>query len=281
MRNLLLLCCCSLLYLPAATAANHPATDGTVQQQVASAKQLEKIETDVIRFQKSTPRVQETLEALKQAKASYIQELTASPGNVSKFRTTKAQRQMVGVYLFDLSYASVFDRKKQSKEAVEAVQQLLKTLGFNDRNVNRQYQKLVKESGTATLKTLITSYQKVLNDSFRDIATTTEGAALITEAAYGWLIEGLYVTSEIVAQQDYAPLMLYRINEHAECIKPVVDMLETVRSNPNLSKTIASSERLSVLTAISSTLKSTERISRTEVDAVRVIITKARSGILN
>jgi hypothetical protein len=75
--------------------------------------------------------------------------------------------------------------------------------------------------------------------------------------------------------------MLYRINEHAECIKPVADLLETVKSNPKLSKYVNSSEHLAVLKAISSTLKSKDQITQKEVDAVRIIISKARAAILN
>lgn len=270
-----------MLVLPvaadAASQAGKPPVNRSPSEESALA---ERIETDIIRYQKTVPKIFDTLEALKKAKASYIQELTVPTNDVSRYRTAASRRQLVGVYLFDMSYASVFDRKKQVVAALDAVQYLLKGLGISDRKVEQQYQRLVREYGSSTMKHLVMNYENILNDSLQEFAQSGDGIAMVTDAAYGWLIEGLYVTAEIVAQQNYSPLMLYRINEQAECIKPVVALLESVKSNPRLSPYVASGEYLTVLNAVSSALKTTDKISRTEVDSVRTIVTKARAQIL-
>jgi hypothetical protein len=281
MRRILLLFIFAMFPVPTVEAANHPATPASVQQPAVAEPQKQRIEAVIIRHQKSAPQIYESLEAMKKAKASYLQELTASTGKARKYHSKKSRRQMIGVYMFDMSYASVFNHKKQVKESAEAVQLLLKSLGVNDGKINQQYQRLLKEYETSTVQNLVLSYQKILNDSFREIASNEEGAALVSEAAYGWLLEWLFVTTEFIVQQNYSPQMMYIINEHAECIKPVVELMETIRNNPNLSRAVAASERLTVLTAISEKLKDAESISKREINAVRPIIGKARADIVN
>lgn len=281
MKNPVLLVICALLLLPPATTLVQATTAGPNPQKLSADQSEERIATDLSRYQASVPRIRETLEALKEEKASYLQELTASPADVRYYRTPKEQRQMVGVYLFDMTYASVFTRQSQSRASGEALQQLLKSLGFNDRQVNQEYQKLIKESEASTSQIMVNNFEDILNNYFREIAKSDEGVALIGDAAYGWLIEGLYVTLEIVAQQNYAPMMLFWINDQARGIQPVTQLLSSVNSNPRLARLITNQDERAVLTALATALQDSERISRKEIDALRVIVSKARAKFIH
>lgn len=241
----------------------------------------ERIETSVVRYQKAVPRIRDTLEGLKQARASYIRELTASPGDLPRYRNADTRRRMVGVYLFDMTYAAVFDRKKQARESADAVQELLTSLGLSDERVIRQYRKLVREYEEQSARSLADNYEKIIDDFFREMAATEQGASLVSEAAYAWAIEGLFVTTEIVAQQNYPSLMLYRINEQAEAIKPVTALLETMHNDRRMARLVAGADKLAVLRSITGALKGAKHVTPQEVDALRRIVTPARKALFN
>jgi len=230
-------------------------------------------------MEKQSPDKHLFLDQLKKAGASYFPELTAPSEQSSRYQDADKRRQMVGVYLVDMSYSIVFDKKKATLKYAQALDSLLTELGFNDKKVVAQYQKAVKDFNGPQSKKIFKDLDRLIMKSWSDILSRPGGIELAVDASYGWCIEMLYLTGEIAAQKGYDPKFLGFLSEQKEMTQTFIGVLDVFKNEPSLAKAVERDERLPVLQAISGKLQDPARITQKTVDDVRTVVTKARGEI--
>lgn len=241
---------------------------------------LAKIKAILDKTEKECPDETVLLEDMKKAGASYIPELTVDPKKADSIVDPEQQNLMVGVYLMDMTYAFVFDKKKESFKCAEAINKLLDKCGFNNKKVYKQYLLTMKKMDSPDGKKNLTDLvNKLIDNAFNDLIKTHGGFDHTIDAFYAWLIEGLYISSEIAAQSNYDPKLIGFVNEKKPVIDTINNIFEAIKDSPDLEKITEKDERIVVLSKIKNIL-SAKKIGRKEIDEVRAIVTKERAEII-
>lgn len=240
----------------------------------------EDVRKALARIEKDGPEEHEFIEKLKKAGASYYPELTAIPEKAQQYQDKEKQRMMVGVYLMDMSWAMVFGKNKDSLKYAEAIDSLLTRLGFSNKKVVRQYGKFVKDFSGPNAKKAFKKLDKAIDNSLLEILGKPDGLDLAVDATYGWIIEGLYLSTEIVAQKNYDPKFLTLLNEQKKSVKLVKDLLDTFKKNPTFAKMVERDQRLPLLEGVLNKLKAPEKVTPAVIDAIRAVVTKERADII-
>jgi hypothetical protein len=242
------------------------------------------IKKDLLRalgkLEKACPEEHVFIEKMKKAGASYFQELAAPTARAQSYTDPEKQRLMVGVYLVDMSYAMVFRKNKESLKAGEAVDVLLTKLGYNDPTIVRQYKKAVKDMETPNIRRALTDLEKEIEKALPKMIDKEDGLELAVEAAYGWLVEVLYLTTETVAQKNYDPKFLALLNEQKKSVKVIMDILDVFKKNKDLAEIVERGQRLPLLQDIARRMKSPKEMGKDDVEAIRNMVAKARAEIV-
>ncbi|MCX5794601.1 MAG: hypothetical protein NTY77_03790 [Elusimicrobia bacterium] len=229
---------------------------------------------------KESPEKHLFLDQLKKAGASYFGELTAPADQVSRYQDSDKRRQMVGVYLVDMSYAMVFDKNKDSLRYAQDMDGLLTELGFNDKKVVKQYQKAVKDFNGPESKKIFKDLDRLIVKSWSDILGRPGGLQLAVDASYGWWIEMLYLTGEIAAQKNYDPKFLGFLSQQSDTTRTFIGILDVFKNEPTLAQLVGRDERLLVLQEVAGKLKNPAQVTQQTVDEIRAIVTKARTEMM-
>ncbi|MDO9559060.1 MAG: hypothetical protein Q7I89_05165 [Syntrophales bacterium] len=253
-----------------AFAASKPVPEGIKKDLKAVLAKLEK----------ECPEGHVFIEKMKKAGASYFQELTAPTAKAQSYTDAEIQRMMVGVYHFDMSYAMVFGKNKESLKAGEAIDVLLTKLGYNDPKIVAQYKKAMKGIDGPNVKQVLKDLDKAIDAALPKMINTQEGLDVPVDAAYGWIIEALYLVTETVAQKNYDPKFLVLLNEQKKSIKMVIDTLNVFKNNKELAAIVERNERLPLLQDISKRLKDPKKMGKEDVEAIRTMVAKARAEIV-
>jgi hypothetical protein len=220
------------------------------------------------------------IEKMKHAGASYFPEIAARPEKAQVYRDAEIQRQMVGVYLFDMSYASVFGKNKDSVKYADAINTLLTKRGFNNKKVVQQYKKAVSNFNGPDAKKIFIELGKVIESSLDEVIDTPGGLHLAVDAAYGGLIEGLYLTTEIVAQKNYKPQFLRLLNEQKNSCKLVMEIMDILKSHPDFAQFAECNERIETIKTIFNKMKTPNQMNKANVEEIRVLVAKIRADIV-
>lgn len=238
------------------------------------------LKTALAKLEKECPEEHVFIEKMKKAGASYFQELAAPTEKAQSYTDPEIQRMMVGVYLVDMSYAMVFGKNKESLKAGEAIDALLTKLGYNDPKIVAQYKKAVKGMDSPDVKKAFKALDKAIDTALPKMIDTQEGLDLPVDAAYGWLIEVMYLATETVAQKNYDPKFLTLLNEQKKSVKVVIDILNVFKENKELAPIVERNERLPLLQDISKRLKNPKKMGKEDVEAIRTLVAKARAEIV-
>ncbi len=240
---------------------------------------LKDVKSALQRLEKDGPEENELFEEMKTAGASYIPELSADPKKIDSLVGPEQQRTMVGVYLMDMSYAFAFGKNKESLQYADATNRLTDKLGFANDKIIKEYQKAVQDPDSAEAKAVFKNLEKTIENSFEEVISTPAGFDLAVDAVYGWLIEGLYISSEIAAQTNYDPKFIKFVNDQKPTINVMTGLFNSIKNSPHLEEISEKEERLAVLSKIAGAL-SAPAIGKKEIDEVRAIVTEVRKAIV-
>jgi len=240
----------------------------------------EDLRTALAKLEKECPEEHVFIEKMKNAGASYFQELAAPTERAQFYTDPEIQRMMVGVYLVDMSYAMVFGKNKESLKAGEAIDALLTKLGYNDTKIVAQFKKAVKGLDSPNVKQVFKDLDKAIDTALPKMINTQEGLHLSVDAAYGWLIEVMYLTTETVAQKNYDPKFLALLNEQKKSVKVIIDILNVFKEDKELAAVVERNKRLPLLQDISKKMKIPKKMGKEDVEAIRIMVAKARAEIV-
>jgi len=78
------------------------------------------------------PSTFELMDMLNEIEAAYIIGISNSPADVEKYESKSKQSINLGIYLTDLSYASIYRRKQAAQDYLEACETLIRDLHVDD-----------------------------------------------------------------------------------------------------------------------------------------------------
>ena len=258
-----------------AAAAWAPAASG-ISEELRLA-----IQRDVEAVEKDGARMGDVMAALREIGASYLPEIVA-PVDVDKYQSPDRRRWMAGAYLMDLTYAATFAQNEPAARYGQAVYRLLDLLGFPQPDMERRYREALGQidlpGGDERLKQLLKEQDQ--DAAWQEMIRTGDGVELVVDGLYGFLIEGLYLTSELCALSNYDPSTLMYVAYIRDSFKAYKELLYRLGDSPELATTIERHDRLNLLTSFLVILGDLPQVGPEQLEALRPAIAKARQEIV-
>ncbi len=240
-----------------------------------------KVQQEIDKIETEGPKMSEVMAALREAGASYLPEIVA-PVEVVKYQDPERRRLMVGVYLMDMTYAATFDQRKAGSEFGQAMYQLCDLLGFPNPDVERQYREALEQidlpGGEERLQELFK--QQDQNQDWQEMLRSGDGLDLVVDGLYGFLIEGLYLTSELAVLSDYDPIFMQYISDMRDSFKSYEKVLLQFEAEPELSVIVEKDERLLFIKELLQLMGELPQLGQAELEQLRPIITQARNQVV-
>ncbi len=223
----------------------------------------------------SLPSPLETAMLIKNAGATYNEDLLNSVDNTSNYTTNKSMALNLGIYTTDLSFASLFDQTQTSIRYMNAAKRMADGLGILDAIDNNTIDMLEENINNRDRIMDIISETFMNSSSF---LTENERPALACIVLVGGWVEGLYIASSIVGDANIeGNKLVERIVDQKLSFDIVMHLLEDNKDNIDVAE---------ILTEISD-LKSTFDkiiITTTSIQAVpdeesNVTVLKSKSTI--
>ena len=165
------------------------ALDAETQEQLNTAK----------RIFYSLPSPLETAMLIKNAGATYNEELLNPTGNTSMYITSKSKALNLGVYSTDLSYASLFDQTQATLDYIGAAKEMADGLNILD---------AINEETIETLENNINNREMIIDiisETLMNSSSFLKENGLEATASVilvgGWM-EGLYIATSLVDDKE-------------------------------------------------------------------------------
>ena len=239
------------------------------------------IQSEVAAIEKETPQMGEVMAALREIGAAYLPELVA-PVDVDRYQGIVMRRIMTGIYLMDLTYASTFGRQADAARYGEAVYQLLEQVGYPQPEMERRYREALDQidlpGGDERLRQLVKKQEQ--NQVWQDKLQTSEGVELAADNLYGFLLEGLYLTTELCFLSNYDESSMMYIAYLRDSFQAYNRLLTLMGNSPEFAAWVEGNDRMNFLASIFVILGDQPVIAPAQLDALRPAIEKARNKIV-
>ncbi len=193
--------------------------DAGILEDVNSAKQI---------FY-SLPSPLETAMLIRNAGASYNEDLLNSVDNTSEYTTNKSMALNLGIYTTDLSFASLFDQTQTSIRYMNAAKRMADGLGILDAIDNNTIDMLEENINNRDRIMDIISETFMNSSSFLQ---ENERPALATIVLVGGWVEGLYIASNLVGDASIeGNKLVERIVDQKLSFDIVIQLLEDNKDN--------------------------------------------------
>ena len=177
----------------------------------------------------SLPSPLETAMLIRNAGASYNEELLNSVDNTSAYTTNKSMALNLGIYTTDLSFASLFDQTQTSIQYMNAAKRMADGLGILDAIDNNTIDMLEENINNRDRIMDIISETFMNSSSFLQ---ENERPALATIVLVGGWVEGLYIASNLVGDASIeGNKLVERIVDQKLSFDIVMQLLEDNKDN--------------------------------------------------
>jgi len=248
---------------------------------VVSKELRQEVEETLDRMEADSPKLMDLVAEMKEAGASYIPEIMA-PAAIEKYQKDERQRLIAGVYLADLSYAFVFGVNRDIMDYGLAVSSLMDQQGFPMPKLDQSFQQALSQEGGPEADERFQEIRKILNEdtSWKERLGSAKGLDVVADSLYAWIMESLYLVSEMTAQSNYDPKFLKILGDHTAYLKSYSALADKVDANPELAALLETRERRNTIGKVLAALSVEKGIGQKEVEEVRKIVGREREKIV-
>ncbi len=219
------------------------------------------------------------MKALKAAGASYIAQLTIPVDAAAKIKDKDVLRVLWGMYSFDTAYAAVFNKKKEIALKINAANDISRDLNLT-LSVMPALKKMVAENKAVSVDDFTETLAREIETILPQVADSPKDIEFWGDAAYGGVIEGIYIVSEIIALNDYSPEMLKLLASQREHID-FIESIEIFKPHMKTGTMAEVCKRFEALEPIHQILLNKKEYSKEDCKKIRSIVTPLRNQILS
>lgn len=227
------------------------------------------------------PKLGDTMFFLREAGGAYLPDLMPA-ADPDRYQDMDRRRLMVGVHWMDLTYASTFYQVEPSARFGQAIGRLLESLGHPWPEMERGYREALEQidqpGGEERLQALFR--QLDADTGWKEMLRDGDGLELVVDGLYGYLVEGLYIASEIAVLSNYESNYMRFVGDTRNAFLVFQDMLREFESDPELTGLMQASERLQFIAQLLTIIGDAPEIGPEQVLDLRPVITKARNDIV-
>lgn len=192
-----------------------------------------KMKARIVEIIQKVPKGSEIADLLNEAGASYIVDLTVSPGNIEKMLTTTQKALGAGMFAFDTKYAAVYKRGDIVLQSRKNVNQLSIELGLEeDLTYARKYTERLEKnrSNSDSLEFLAAQMAK----DYHQYMQQGKHSDIYALGSIGANIEALYVLSQMTLLAINNEKLLAVMNNQNERVKTLATLLEIMSGDKNV-----------------------------------------------
>ena len=192
-----------------------------------------KIKDQIVETIQKMPSEKEVAELLNEAGASYIFDLTVSPERAEQLMTKSEQSFGLGLYSFDLLYASVYNRGDMAARISDVSEQIIDDLGLRDELIStNNYLGRIKENtdNKDSLDYLVTQDM----NHFHQQMSAGDQPDVYALSVIGSNVEALYILSQTTLLANNKEKLLEVMNMQDERVNLVFTLLELMSEDENI-----------------------------------------------
>lgn len=192
-----------------------------------------KIKDQIVETIRKMPSEKEVAELLNEAGASYIFDLTVPPEQAEKFMTNTEQSFGLGLYSFDLLYASVYNRGDVAAQISDVSEQIIDDLGLREELIStNNYMGRIK--GNIDNKDSLDYYVTENMNYYHQEMSTGDQPGVYALSVIGSNVEALYVLSQTTLLANDNSQLIQVMNQQHERVNLVFTLLELMSEDENI-----------------------------------------------
>lgn len=192
-----------------------------------------KVKDQIVETIQKMPSEKEVVTMLNDAGASYIFDLTVPTEQAEKLMTKSDQSFGLGLYSFDLLYASVYNRGDAVAEITDVSEQLIDNLGLREELItSKNYLGRIKVNAENkdSLDYLVTQDM----NHFHQQMSESDQPDVYALSVIGSNVEALYVLSQTALLANDNAQLLRIMSAQTERVKLVFTLLEIMSGDENI-----------------------------------------------
>jgi hypothetical protein len=180
----------------------------------------------------SLPSPLESALLIKSAGASFNESFLNPLNNVGKYTTNKSMALNMGIYITDLSYASLFDQAQSTIKYMEVTKKMADGLGITDAIDKQTMDRLEENINNRDVILDIISETFMSSTAF---LAENERQPLATVSLIGGWIEGLYLATQLVDKDNMKDnKIVERIVDQKLSLEMVIKLLGNNSNNADI-----------------------------------------------
>jgi hypothetical protein len=190
----------------------------------------------------SLPSPLESALLIKSAGATFNESLLNNVSNTGKYTTNSAMALNLGIYITDLSYASLFDQAQITIKYMEASKKMADGLGIIDAIDKETMNRLEENINNRDVILDIISETFMSSTAF---LKENDRQPLATIALVGGWIEGLYLSSQLVGNEKIENnKIVSRIVDQKLSLDMVIKLTDSNKNNSDIKEILPSIEKI-------------------------------------
>lgn len=236
-------------------------------------------ELDILR--REGPKMGDTMFMMREAGGAYLPEIVEA-ANADKYQSMEKRRIMVGIYWMDLTYASTFHQAEPAAKYGQAICQLLDSLGYPWPDMERRYREALEQIDQPGGEDEIWDLFREQSESieWQEMLKDGEGLELVVDGLYGYLLEGLYLATEIAVQSNYEPNYMRFVGDTKNAFQAFDRLLALFTDEPELAALVQQQERAQFTTVLLNIIGSMPEVGEDQVNAIRAFTRKYRNDVM-
>jgi hypothetical protein len=233
-----------------------------------------KVKDQIVETIGQIPSEKEVVTMLNDAKASYIFDLTVPAEEADKMLTKYDQSFGLGLYSFDLLYASVYNRGDVVTQISDVSEQIIDKLGLREELVSSQnYMERMKANADNkdSLDYLVTANM----NHYHQQMSMGDQPDVYALSVIGSNVETLYVLSQTTLLAQNNEQLLYIMNQQKERVNLVFTLLEIMSGDEDIKPYY---EQFKPVVQI---FEENDEITEKQLAEIGPLMEKVRSNILN
>lgn len=233
-----------------------------------------KIKDQIVETINKMPSEKEIATLLNEAGASYIFDLTVTPDQAEKLMTKSEQSFGLGLYSFDLLYASVYNRGDVAAEITGVSEQLIDELGLRDELVSsKNHMERIRENA-GNKDSLDYLVSEDLNHFHQQMSAGNQ-PGVYALSVIGSNVEALYVLSQTTLLANNKSKLLEIMSTQTERVNLVFTLLELMSEDESIQPYY---EQFKPVVTI---FEENTEITETELTEIGSLMEDFRKNILN
>jgi hypothetical protein len=179
-------------------------------------------------FKYPIPTSFEITQGLEEAGAAFVLAITNPVENVDKYETRRSKALNLGIYGADLSYASTYNKKDETRKLLQASKELID--GLEIANVFDQSMADRIEVNIEDKDSLIAIITQSFYDTYQQLNENGQDKIALLVVVGSW-IEGLYISSNLAISSNYDENIMNTVSGQKIAARKLAELCEKYKDD--------------------------------------------------